>query len=1052
MQVACPRCTAVLEYVSERPAFCSRCGSPLRDAAQATPGRELEATTTGAAPATEAAVPERVGSYRLLRPLGAGGMGSVYEAEDAATGRRVAVKLISPDYAESADAVERFRREGRLASTLAHPRCVFVFAADEEAGRPYIVMELMPGRTLEDVVAERGPLPPGEAVAHILDVIDGLEEAHRLGFIHRDVKPSNCFLDRQGRVKVGDFGLAKALVPGAHLTRTGAFLGTLLFAAPEQIKGEPVDPQTDVYAVAATLYYLLSGRAPYQGGDAAATLARIVSEAAPPMRTLRPELPPGLDDVVLRGLERDRPRRWRDLAELREALLPFQPGQSSVSYLGLRFAAYLIDWVCLALFGGFVFFPLLVAVEGKQVFNPQLGVFQVRQTLAAVVCLLYFALSEGLAGASVGKRFLNLRMARASAGPPPGILRVFLRSAVFVGFLNLGVLVAGALWYLYLPPGTTLVDLSQPMMGTHLLLSFVPLAGLVLGVALLFAPMRPGNGYRGLHEWLSGTRVIRLPWREPRRVLRGRPSDLPVVRPDGLPERLSPFVIGGALRWDERAKIVVGEDRGLGRTVWLWLRPRTEPPVPAARREIGRATRPRWLACGQHGEWQWDAFMALSGTPLPALIGDEGKCSWPEVRPVLEQLGEELAAASAEGTLPDPLRPDHVWIRPDGRVQLLDLPLFGDEDPPPTATGPGRALALLGDVAALALEGRPRPGQAGPVRAPLPLHAARVLDRLLAAKRPYDRVDAFQGDLKRTADRPVEVSRARRAAHLGVLTAFLFLGVSCCMLPVGWFREYMPHVFLYLQLQDEEHRVRDLEEGARLEFCASAVSPNPLLRLQALVQLDADERLTDRLRQRLQHDRELRAARLESMNKLGREYALGMEPNMTAQWAAAEENREHMLPRTFGKLHFRSAASFLMDWPRPNGEGRELIAILFAALLAWPVLWVLWAFLWRGGLSYRIVGLALVRASGRPALRVQCLWRALLVWAPVAGLLTLSLWLQDRGWLAVTVGAGSPWELTLASVTWYATLVLLAAYLGLALWRPARGPHDYLAGTYLVPR
>ena len=143
---------------------------------------------------------------------GSGGMGKVYEAEEISTGRRVALKLVSAEYAGAADAVERFRQEGRLASVIAHPRCVFVLAADEEAGRPYIVMELMPGRTLKDLVDERGPMAPHEAVARILDVIDGLAEAHRVGLIHRDVKPSNCFLDPEGRVKVGDFGLSKSLL------------------------------------------------------------------------------------------------------------------------------------------------------------------------------------------------------------------------------------------------------------------------------------------------------------------------------------------------------------------------------------------------------------------------------------------------------------------------------------------------------------------------------------------------------------------------------------------------------------------------------------------------------------------------------------------------------------------------------------------------------------------------------------------------------------------------------------------------------------------------
>src|SRR5262249_1495241 len=151
------------------------------------------------------------------------------------------------------------RQEGRLASLIAHPRCVFVFAADEEAGRPYIVMELMPGSTLQDLVDRQGPLPPEQAVARILDVIEGLQEVQRHGVVPRGVKPSNCFLGADGRVRVGDFGLSKSLARDSHLTRTGAFLGTPRFCSPEQLRGEPIDQQSDGYSVAATLYFLLTG-------------------------------------------------------------------------------------------------------------------------------------------------------------------------------------------------------------------------------------------------------------------------------------------------------------------------------------------------------------------------------------------------------------------------------------------------------------------------------------------------------------------------------------------------------------------------------------------------------------------------------------------------------------------------------------------------------------------------------------------------------------------------------------------------------------------------
>src|SRR5207249_7069299 len=219
---------------------------------------------------------------------------------------------------------------------------VFILAADEEMGRPYIVMELMPGSTLKDLVETQGPLPPEQAVVKILDVIDGLREAHRLGVVHRDVKPSNCFLEADGRVKIGDFGLSKSLVGTAQLTRTGTFLGTPLYASPEQIRRDPVDPQTDIYSVAATLYFLLTGQAPFETNDAAATMARIVADPAPSVRSLRPEISPALDRVLLRGLERTKERRWRNLDEFRAALLPFVPGRLGIGSMGIRFGAFLI--------------------------------------------------------------------------------------------------------------------------------------------------------------------------------------------------------------------------------------------------------------------------------------------------------------------------------------------------------------------------------------------------------------------------------------------------------------------------------------------------------------------------------------------------------------------------------------------------------------------------------------------------------------------------------------------------------------------------------------
>jgi eukaryotic-like serine/threonine-protein kinase len=335
MRLRCPNCVRTLEFTGDPPLFCAYCGKGLKQAAEAiTEPFEPTQVFQEQAARNQVAPPSSIGGYRILRRLGGGGMGDVYEAEEAISGQRVAIKLIAPDFAMSDTAVERFRQEGRLASLISHPRCVFVLAADEQAGRPYIVMELVSGKTLQEYVAERGPLPVEEAVTKILDVIDGLAEAHRLGVVHRDVKPSNCFMLEDGRLKIGDFGLSKSLVSSVDLTRTGTFLGTFLYASPEQIKGERVDFRTDIYSVSATLYFLLAGHAPFQGKDAAATLARTVSEAPTPLRRLRPDVPAALDRIIHRGLERTAERRWRSLDDLHAALGRFVPATLSMGAMG----------------------------------------------------------------------------------------------------------------------------------------------------------------------------------------------------------------------------------------------------------------------------------------------------------------------------------------------------------------------------------------------------------------------------------------------------------------------------------------------------------------------------------------------------------------------------------------------------------------------------------------------------------------------------------------------------------------------------------------------
>jgi uncharacterized RDD family membrane protein YckC len=692
-------------------------------------------------------------------------MGTVFEAEDPDTGRKVALKLIAREFAGSTEAVERFRQEGRLAAAIAHPRCVFVFAADEEAGRPYIVMEQMPGTTLRDLVQEKGPLGIEDAVRKILDVIDGLREAHRLGVIHRDVKPSNCFLEAGGRVKIGDFGLSRSLETDSRLTRTGTFLGTPLYASPEQIRRDPIDERTDVYSVAATFYYLLTGAAPFEHGDATAAMARIVSEPAPPLRARRRGIPKTLERVVLRGLERDRDRRWRDLDEFRAALLPFVPEPLSLRGVGTRILAYLIDLLLYSLvvyvpFGAISVF-LLGSAGGRLVLrpgDPLFTFFQVLDFLARGIWYAYFVLGDAFWGGTVGKRLLRLRVCTTRGGPA-GLGRGLVRTLVFLGVFDLRrILALFGVVLAFGRPGNRLFILD-------LLLPF-------LLHPLLFVTARPGNGYRGLHEFLSGTRVVRTGTR-PERVRRHRreiDSRVELSRPDGLPDRVGPFLVQGALSRADDLSILVAEDPALRRSVWIVRRPDSTRAWPVARHSVDRLTRLRWLSGGVESDARWEAVIAPTGRPLAECVSRRAPLPWREARPILHALTEELAAACDEGTLPDQLTLDQVWLRPDGQVLLLDVPCdrsIGSAGAELGLTPEGRALDLLRAVAVVLLEGKARPlDQPRHVRAVMPCHASAILDRLMASPQRIPSLGEFLDEMRWIEGERAELVSGQRLVWL----------------------------------------------------------------------------------------------------------------------------------------------------------------------------------------------------------------------------------------------------------------------------------------------
>ena len=254
------------------------------------------------------------GRYRLERKLGSGGMADVWLAGDQELGRRVAVKILHGRYASDAQFVERFRREATHAAGLSHPNIVSIFDRGEVDGSYFIVMEYVEGRTLKELLVSRGPCPIPVAISYTRQILAALRYAHRNGIIHRDIKPHNVIVDREGRVKVTDFGIARAGT--SQMTEAGSIIGTAQYLSPEQARGAPVEESSDLYSSGIVLYELLTGKVPFTGETAVEIAMKHLSQAPEAPSTLRPEIPRDLDLVVLRALAKEPADRYRSASEM----------------------------------------------------------------------------------------------------------------------------------------------------------------------------------------------------------------------------------------------------------------------------------------------------------------------------------------------------------------------------------------------------------------------------------------------------------------------------------------------------------------------------------------------------------------------------------------------------------------------------------------------------------------------------------------------------------------------------------------------------------------
>ena len=254
------------------------------------------------------------GRYRLEESIGRGAMSEVWAARDVELERRVAIKLLAP----GADPA-RFEREARAAAALAHPNICRLYDYGEEAGRPFLVLEHLPGGTLEDRLAANRPLPDDETARIVSEIADGLAHAHSRGLVHRDLKPANILFDAEGRAKIADLGIALVASAGA-LTEAGTVLGTAAYISPEQAAGEVATPASDTYSLGVILFRMLSGRLPFASPDPLELARMHLNEPAPALASVRRDAPPGLEAVAMAALSKDPAERPADGAAVLAAL------------------------------------------------------------------------------------------------------------------------------------------------------------------------------------------------------------------------------------------------------------------------------------------------------------------------------------------------------------------------------------------------------------------------------------------------------------------------------------------------------------------------------------------------------------------------------------------------------------------------------------------------------------------------------------------------------------------------------------------------------------
>jgi hypothetical protein len=971
---------------------------------------------------------QRFGPYLIIRPLGKGGMGQVYEAEESESGRRIAMKILSRGLGDDEER-ERFLNEGQLAASLSHPNTVYVFGTTEVQGFPVIAMELAPGGTLKELVVEGKPMTAAVAVDAILQVVAGLEAAAALGILHRDIKPSNCFVDRDGRVLVGDFGLSMTTLARDEQTLAvaGTIMGTPGFASPEQLRGEKLDIRSDIYSVGATIYYLLTGKAPFDDSNVMTMLTRVATEPAPQLTAARPDLPGRLGSVVARCLAKKPGDRYATYAALASALEPFRSAELTPASLGRRFLAAALDSGVAAV----AVIPLNMLLGTILDARNWTDLF-ITQVPTLLGMLAYYTILEGRFGCGVGKAVLNLRLIDETQ-VAPGMRRAFLRTAIFVSPGQVMHLVMGGLALsASARPGTATGSMLAPILGV----ASIAFSGVIL--AAMFSTARRRNGYAGLHDLATKTRVVLRP-----RAVEARKAVLRTATDHSWAsggDRLGPYVVGSASdkatadRTVDKPVVVQGYDDRLRRPVWVEMLPPGTPPLEVSRRDLGRPARIRWLS-GRRAQGEcWDAYEAVEGRPF--LEAAASPQPWSRVRHWLADLSSEIAAGMKDGSLPL-LHIDRIWIGSDDRVRLLDWPAppsraeterasagLRPSHPSQIPDSPSGQRFLYGLVAGALRGVHPDTAREEPVAMPLPITARALLQKLRDGA--VDSLEAVRAEAETQLRNPADVPIRRRATQV----AF------CAMLPFLATVAVVGAIYLLQRTQTAD------PEAYALRACTG--------------KLASYERLGSRITVKQQQDREaieiyiaehLRDAVVESAavarafpvtNRVRGEHVLAERAiaNHPQRSPAQVKNADEVVAKLIAD---QSKGLMALQAPLSLWSIAVAVAAFVSAFVG--VFALIGSLTARGGFTFRPFGIALVKGDGSHAGRIRAFLRALMSWFPAAVLCALIL----NG-----PGVNTP-DLILTLLN---TAILLL-FIGCAVWaalHPSRGIQDRFANTWIVPR